>query len=134
MSKQKNIKKKKKIIFIGRFNHSKGYDIFKDALIKILDEFPNWNGYSLGDEDRRTIYIKHPRHKELGFINHKNTLNLLNKSETAVVQSSWQEPFGRTALEALPRGCETIIISRGGLKKTTKHAELLKKLDTKIIN
>ena len=42
--------------------------------IKILDEFPNWNAYSLGDEDRRKIYIKHNRHKELGFLNHKNVL------------------------------------------------------------
>ncbi|MBD1160644.1 glycosyltransferase family 4 protein, partial [Pelagibacterales bacterium SAG-MED14] len=129
VTKQKNIKKKKNIIFIGRLNHSKGYDIFKDALIKILDEFPNWNGYSLGDEDRRTIYIRHPRHKELGFINHKDTLNLLNRSEIAVVPSRWQEPFGRTALEASSRGCATIISNRGGLKETTDHAVILKKLD-----
>ena len=125
VAKQNNIKKKKNIIFVGRLNYSKGYDIFKDALIKILDEFPNWNGYSLGDEDRRTIYIKHPRHKELGFINHKNTLNLLNKSEIAVVPSRWQEPFGRTALEASSRGCATIISGRGGLKETTDHAVIL---------
>ena len=130
VTKQKNIKKKKNIIFIGRLNHSKGYDIFKNALIKILDEFPNWIGYSLGDEDRRTIYIKHPRHKELGFINHKNALNLLNESEIAVVPSRWQEPFGRTALEASSRGCATIISSRGGLKETTDHAVILKKLDS----
>ena len=130
VAKQNNIKKKKNIIFIGRLNYSKGYDIFKDALIKILDEFPNWNGYSLGDEDRRTIYIKHPRHKELGFINHKNALNLLNKSEIAVVPSRWQEPFGRTALEASSRGCATIISGRGGLKETTDHAVILKKLDS----
>ena len=65
VNKQRKVKKIKNIIFVGRLNYSKGYDIFKEAIIKILDEFPNWNAYSLGDEDRRKIYIKHNRHKEL---------------------------------------------------------------------
>ena len=49
---------------------------------KILEKFPRWKAYSIGDEDRRNIYINHPRHKELGFLNHKKTLNILNKSKT----------------------------------------------------
>ncbi len=130
VNRQKPIKKKKNIIFVGRLNHSKGYDLYKEALIKILDEFPAWSGCSLGNEDRRTIYISHPRHKEFGFINHKDTLNLLNRSEIAVVPSRWDEPFGRTALEASSRGCATIISNRGGLNETTDNAVILKKLDT----
>ena len=128
--KQKATKKKKNIIFVGRLNHSKGYDLFKDAIIEILNEFPLWNAYSLGDEDRRSIYISHPRHKELGFINHKETMSLLNRSEIAVVPSRWEEPFGRTALEASSRGCATIISGRGGLKETTDNAIVIKKLDS----
>ena len=131
--KQKATKKQKNIIFVGRLNHSKGYDLFKEALLKILDEFPTWNAYSLGDEDRRSIFISHSRHKEFGFINHKDTLNLLNKSEIAVVPSRWNEPFGRTALEASSRGCATIISGRGGLKETTDDAVILKRLDTNSI-
>ena len=130
VNKQKVVRKKKNIIFVGRLNHSKGYDIFKDAIIKILNEFPKWNAYSVGDEDRRNIYISHPRHKELGFINHKKTLNLLNKSEIAVVPSRWEEPFGRTSLEASSRGCATIISNRGGLRETTDNAVILKNLDS----
>ena len=128
--KQKATKKKKNIIFVGRLNHSKGYDLFKDAIIKILNEFPLWNAYSLGDEDRRSIYISHPRHKELGFIKHNETMSLLNRSEIAVVPSRWEEPFGRTALEASSRGCATIISGRGGLKETTDNAIVIKKLDS----
>ena len=131
VNKQKALRKKKNIIFVGRLNYSKGYDIFKDAIIKILDEFPSWNAYSVGDEDRRNIYISHPRHKELGFINHKKTLDLLNKSEIAVVPSRWEEPFGRTSLEASSRGCATIISNRGGLKETTDNALILKNLDSR---
>ena len=128
---QRPVKKKKNIIFVGRLNHSKGYDLFKEAIVKILDEFPLWKSYSIGDEDRRTIYISHPRHKELGFINHKNTLRVLNESEIAVVPSKWDEPFGRTALEASSRGCATILSNKGGLTETTDNAIVLKKLDAR---
>ena len=127
VTKQKKIKKNKNIIFVGRLNYSKGYDIFKEAIINILDEFPDWNAFSLGDEDRREIYIKHKNHKELGFLNHKKILNLLNKSEIAVVPSRWNEPFGRTSLEATSCGCATIISNKGGLPETTNTAIILKK-------
>ena len=41
VNKQKKIKKEKNIIFVGRLNYSKGYDIFKDAIIKILKKLKN---------------------------------------------------------------------------------------------
>jgi glycosyltransferase involved in cell wall biosynthesis len=123
------LKKEKIISFVGRLNYSKGYDIFEKSIVKILDEFPEWNALSIGDEDRRTIYIDHKQHKEMGFLNHKSTLNILNKSEIAVVPSRWEEPFGRTSLEASSRGCATIISNKGGLIETTDHAIILKKLD-----
>ena len=47
---QRPVKKKKNIIFVGRLNRSKGYDLFKEAIIKILNEFPEWYAYSIGDE------------------------------------------------------------------------------------
>ena len=129
VNRQLKTKKYKYITFVGRLNHSKGYDIFGTAVKKILDEFPVWNSLSVGDEDRRSIYINHNQHKELGFLNHRKTLNVLNKSEIAVVPSRWEEPFGRTALEASSRGCATIISNKGGLIETTDEAIILKKLD-----
>ena len=53
----------------------------------------------------------------------------MSKSEIAVIPSRWEEPFGRTALEASSRGCATIISNRGGLSETTDYAIKLKKLD-----
>jgi len=129
---KQNITNKKKIItFVGKLNESKGYDIFKEAVIKILKIYPNWRAISIGEEERRSIYIKHKNHTELGFLNHKKTLNILNQSEIGVVPSRWEEPFGRTALEASSRGCATIISDRGGLKETTDEAIILKKLDVR---
>ena len=64
-------------------------------------------------------------------MSHKEVLNFLCKTEIAVVPSRWEEPFGRTALEASSRGCATIISNRGGLPETSDHCIILKKLDYK---
>ncbi len=133
VNKQRSTNKKKNIVFVGKLNKSKGYDLFKDAILKILDEYNDWSACSIGNEERRSIYINHPRHFELGFINHKKTLSILNKSEIAIVPSRWEEPFGRTALEASSRGCATIISNKGGLKETTDYAVVIKKLDSFIL-
>ncbi len=127
--KEKKIyKKEKKITFVGKLNESKGYDIYGDAVVKILNEFKDWKAYSIGDESRSRPIINHENHFELGFLKHKKVLNFLNKSEIAVVPSRWEEPFGRTALESSSRACATIISNRGGLPETTDHCIILKKL------
>ena len=94
-----------------------------------MNEFNSWRAFSLGDEDRRKIFIKHQNHYELGFLKHKRVLDLLEKTSISVVPSKWEEPFGRTALEASSRGCATIISNKGGLPETTNHGILLKNLD-----
>ena len=130
VKKLKKINKNKFITFVGKLNYSKGYDLFEKSINKILNEFPKWKAFSIGDEDRREIYVNHKNHFELGFLNHKKTINFLNKSDIAVVPSRWNEPFGRTALEASSVGCATIITDRGGLIETTDHAIILKKIDS----
>ena len=127
----KLLKKEKKIVFVGKLNPSKGYDIYRDAIIKILNEFKDWKAYSIGDESRNKPVINHNNHIELGYLSHKEVLSFLCKTEIAVVPSRWEEPFGRTALEASSRGCATIISNRGGLPETSDHCIVLKKLDYK---
>ena len=125
---KKIFKKDKKITFVGKLNESKGYDIYRDAVTKILNEFKDWKAYSIGDESRQRPIINHSNHQELGFLKHKKVLEFLNTSEIAVVPSRWEEPFGRTALESSSRACATIISNRGGLPETTEHRIILKKL------
>jgi glycosyltransferase involved in cell wall biosynthesis len=127
---KKIYKKEKKITFVGKLNESKGYDIYKESVTKILNEFNDWKAYSIGDESRKRPIIKHKNHKELGFLKHKMVLQFLNKSEIVVVPSRWEEPFGRTALESSSRACATIISNKGGLPETTDHCIILKKLDS----
>ena len=54
---EKKFQKKNYITFIGKLNDSKGYDLFAKSIIKILDEFPKWKAFSLGDEERRKILL-----------------------------------------------------------------------------
>ena len=129
----KNTKKNKQIIFVGKLNESKGYDLFCKSLFPILDKHTDWKAISIGDEKRFQHYNTHKNHINLGQISHKKVLNFLSKSEIAVIPSRWEEPFGRTALEATSMGCATIISANGGLTETTDHAIVLKKLNTKNI-
>jgi len=126
-------KKKNMITFVGKLNESKGYDIYKEAVTRILNEFQDWKAFSIGDENRKRPIINHKNHYELGFLKHKKVLEFLNKSEIAVVPSRWEEPFGRTALESSSRACATITSNRGGLPETTDHSIILDKLNAKIL-
>ena len=127
-----NIKKKKNwITFVGKLNKAKGYDIFGNAVIKILDRFPEWKAYVIGDEQRDKIDFSHKNLFNLGFINHKDVINIYKKTSIAVVCSRWEEPFGRTSLEASSNGCAVIISNRGGLPETITNGLILEKLTYK---
>jgi hypothetical protein len=127
----KKTKKNKQIIFVGKLNESKGYDLFCKALFPVLNKHTDWKAISIGDEKRFQHYNTHKKHTNLGQISHKKVLNFLSKSEIAVIPSRWEEPFGRTALEATSRGCATIISNNGGLTETSDQAIILKKLNSK---
>ena len=130
---RKNTKKNKQIIFVGKLNESKGYDLYCKSMFKILDQYSEWRAISIGEERRFQNFPTHKRHFDLGQIPHNKVLDYLSKSEIAVIPSRWEEPFGRTALEASSRGCATIISNTGGLPETTDFAIKLKKLNTKNI-
>ena len=125
-----NLNKKKKIItFVGKLNRSKGYDLFGKAIVKILNKYKDWSSYVIGDEPRDKIDFEHKNLKKLGFLLHKDVLKIYNKTSIAVVCSRWEEPFGRTSLEASANGCAVIISNRGGLSETITDGIILKKLD-----
>ena len=99
-----NFKEKKNIIsFIGKLNRAKGYDIFGNAILKILDKHPSWSARVYGDEPREKLIFKHKNLNILGFKDNKSILNDLKKISISVVCSKWDEPFGRTSLEAASR-------------------------------
>ncbi len=126
------IKNKEKIItFIGKLNSAKGFDIFGKTIIKILDKYSDWKAYVIGDEPREKMFFEHKNLYNLGFKNNNFILKFLKKVSISVICSRWDEPFGRTSLEAASRGSAVIISNKGGLPETTKSAIILKSLDTK---
>lgn len=122
-------KKENLIIFCGKLNSSKGYDIFGKTILKILNNFKNWKAVAIGNEPREKYKFEHPNFKVLDWLNHHEILKYYSKSSISVVPSKWQEPFGRTAMESAAHGCATITSDRGGLTETFKNDLILEKLD-----
>ena len=122
-------KKKNWIIFVGKLNRAKGYDLFGKAVLKILNKFPNWKAIAIGDEPREKLIFIHKNLKKLGFLKHEKVLDIFTKTSIAVACSRWNEPLGRTGLEASSRGCAVIISNRGGLPETITNGIIIKRLN-----
>jgi len=129
-----NINKKLKLItFVGKLNSAKGYDLFGQAIINILDVHKDWKAVVIGDEPREDLNFKHKNLKIMGFQNHTKVLEIFKKSSIAVACSRWEEPFGRTSLEASSRGCAVIISNRGGLPETITNGIIIRDLNKRSV-
>ena len=127
-----NFSKKKNIIsFIGKLNRAKGYDVFGNAVIKILDKYKDWKAIVIGDEPREKIFFQHKNLINYGYKDHKFILKKLENTSISVICSRWNEPLGRASLEACSRGSVPIITNRGGLPETSKSALVIKDLNNK---
>ena len=91
------IKKKKIISFIGKLNTSKGYDIFGETIVKILNKYKDWRSIVIGDEPREKFSFNHKNLIQYGFQNNSFILNKLKNVSISVIPSKWDEPFGRVA-------------------------------------
>ena len=67
----------------------------------------------------------------MGFKEHSYILNKLKEVSIAIVPSRWDEPFGRSSLEASSRGCALILSNTGGLRETTDYALVLNEITEK---
>ena len=120
--------KKKQIVFTGKLNSSKGYDLFGKAIIKILDKYDDWSAIVAGNEPREKYDFNHKRLKIFPWLPHKKILKIYQNSSISVVPSRWEEPFGRTAMESSAHGCATITSNRGGLTETFNNDLILNEL------
>ena len=123
-------KKEKLIIFCGKLNSSKGYDIFGNAVLKILDKFKDWKAIAIGNEPREKFDFQHKNFKILDWIQHKKILKYYSKASISVVPSKWLEPFGRTAMESAAYGCATITSKNGGLPETFDNELFLERISS----
>ena len=123
--------KQKWITFVGKLNKAKGYDIFSKAIKNILNNNNDWKALIIGDEKREKIPLKHKNAKILGFKKHDDVIKIFKKTSITVACSRWEEPFGRTSLEASANGCAVIITNKGGLPETVTDAKIMSNLSVK---
>ena len=123
--------KKKWITFVGKLNKAKGYDVFVKSIKKILNRYTDWKAIVIGDEKREKILLKHKNAKILGFKSHNEVIKIFKKTSITVACSRWEEPFGRTSLEAAANGCAVIITNKGGLPETVTDAKIINQLNEK---
>ena len=136
-------KKENLIVFAGKLNYAKGYYIFLEAILKILSKHKNWKAKIIGDDPRPYHKKSHENLEYTGWITHKKTLDIFTKAAIVTIPSLWEEPLGRTSIEASSRGCATILSKSGGLVETNNNGiflkdnsknELFKNIDELIIN
>ena len=122
-------KKNNLIIFSGKLNSSKGFDLYGKAVIKILDKYKSWSAIAIGNEPREKFNFNHKNFKILDWVKHDDILNYYKKASISVVPSRWLEPFGRTAMESAAYGCATITTRNGGLPETFNNELFLEKIN-----
>lgn len=124
------------LLFAGRLTPNKGGLLFAQALERALPQLPRWKGIVIGGRrhapsQQLSIYERDvaatlerigPQAACEGFCPHDTVMDYFSRAAIAVVPSLWDEPFGRTALEAMSRGCAVITSGTGGLREVVADA------------
>lgn len=116
------------IVYVGRVVPEKGALELVQALAQVLPRYPQWRAEIIGARwfgsgEKATAYENAvaraasscDRIALSGFKPHEDVLVSLARAAIAAVPSRWDDPFPRTALEALAQGCALICSTRGGL-------------------
>lgn len=126
------------IICVGRAAPEKGIKEAAEAVVSVLQSEPVWSArFILSEAQRFPEYLQDVL-KTLSLLPGRTTLELnqelavvrarLEEAAIALVPSKWEEPFGRTALEAHAAGCAVVSSGTGGLKEVSgAHAMFLSK-------
>ena len=137
-------KQKLKLLFIGRFDHQKGLDIFINSLKNLQDEAHAVliGSGVLGDEgDLKKEIMKSKNITLVGWKNQKELIEYYSNADLIVIPSRW-EGFGLVAIEAMSCGLPVVASDVGGLSeivlenvtgklfKSESSSELLKILKT----
>ena len=122
------IAKEKIILYVGRIIQEKGALPLSAAYTRIAPYLPDWKFVVSGTDrfDSVSEYEK-KTHKNLselgqqcqytGYIDHDDVMRYFARAEIAVIPSVWDEPFGRTVLEAMCGACAVVTSGAGGIKE-----------------
>jgi glycosyltransferase involved in cell wall biosynthesis len=133
--------KRHKIIFVGRIVPEKGVLPLVEALARVLPAHSDWSAEIIGarwfgnagspsDYEQKVSRVAKDCDRIVlsGFKPHDQVVASLRTANIAVVPSLWDDPFPRTALEALAQGCALICSRNGGIAEIGAQRALF--LDT----
>jgi glycosyltransferase involved in cell wall biosynthesis len=124
------------ILFVGRLIPEKGIEELFAALRHIAPRLLDWRVVIIGRApDRHKVRYQRAlaelhaiwaeRLVVTESVAHAEVMQAFARAAVTVVPSRWQEPFGRTALEALAAGSAVIASRSGGLPEIVGPAGLL---------
>ncbi|HEY3777969.1 MAG TPA: glycosyltransferase family 4 protein [Rhizomicrobium sp.] len=129
--------KEKCILFVGRIIREKGVLELVRALALVLPRHPEWSASIVGahwfgvgnhpDRFEREVAREASACSRIalsGFRPHEEVVAAQRQASIAVVPSKWDDPFPRTALEALAAGCALVCSRRGGLPEIGEERAL----------
>ena len=88
---------------MGKLNSAKGYDLFGNAVTKILDKHDDWKAITIGNEPRQKLFYNHKNLINFGFKNNKYVLKKLEEVSIAIVP---QDGMSHLADQVLKRQAE----------------------------
>ena len=126
------------ILYVGRLIEEKGALELAQAARLVLNYFPTWRivyaGANRPGGKNDTPYARavmkelEALGKQALFLGHQphgKIKSLYARAAVAVVPSTWAEPMGRTAAEALAAGCALVTSGHGGLAEIAGNAGVL---------
>jgi glycosyltransferase involved in cell wall biosynthesis len=128
--------RRKEIICVGRATPEKGIKEAAEAIAHILALEPSWSARLILSESQQHPSYLQEILSSLQSVSSRTVIEYsqplavvrdrLSQAAIAIVPSKWEEPFGRTALEAHAAGCAVISSGTGGLKEVSdNHAMFL---------
>lgn len=107
---------RKGAIYVGRLSAEKGVRLLADVW-RANPDLPELTFVGEGPDESeiRAILARDPRIIFRGVVPYREALMSMSRASVCVVPSQWDEPFGRTAMEALAMGTPVIASRLGAL-------------------
>lgn len=105
-------KRKKQILFVGRYTPGKGKELLNLIIPQFLEKHKSWQCILI---TRDKVEISHDRLSLIDYLPHDKILQLISEVSLILVPSLWPEPLSRASLDALSVGTPVISSKRGGM-------------------